>query len=93
MIASFPGSSSKHFINPRRLLAIVPMQPTSVYTRDRCLTGIHGLDEILRGGIPYGSTVLAAGTCGSGRPRSAWNFWCGALAGEACAHLRQRNRR
>mgnify|MGYP003316582003 CR=1 FL=1 len=44
----------------------VPMQSTSVYTRDRCITGIHGLDEILRGGIPHGSTVLAAGTCGSG---------------------------
>ena len=39
------------------------MMPSSVYTRDRCVTGIHGLDEILRGGIPYGSTVLAAGTC------------------------------
>ena len=37
------------------------------YERDRCVTGIAGLDEILRGGIPYGSTVLVAGTCGSGK--------------------------
>ena len=36
------------------------MMPSSVYQRDRCITGIHGMDEILRGGIPYGSTVLAA---------------------------------
>mgnify|MGYP003323434792 CR=1 FL=1 len=43
------------------------MQPATVYSRDRCITGIHGMDEILRGGIPYGSTVLAAGTCGSGK--------------------------
>ena len=42
------------------------MQPIGTYSRDRCVTGVHGLDEILRGGIPYGSTVLAAGTCGSG---------------------------
>ena len=61
-----------------------PMQPTSVYTRDRCVTGIHGLDEILRGGIPYGSTVLAAGTCGSGKTTLGMEFLVrGALAGEA----------
>ena len=36
------------------------MQAASTYSRDRCVTGIHGLDEILRGGIPYGSTVLAS---------------------------------
>ena len=64
------------------------MQPTSVYTRDRCVTGIHGLDEILRGGIPYGSTVLAAGTCGSGKTTLGMEFLVrGALAGEACAHF------
>ncbi len=34
------------------------------YVRDRCVTGIHGVDEILRGGIPYGSTVLVAGVVG-----------------------------
>ena len=65
-----------------------PMQPAAVYTRDRCVTGIHGLDEILRGGIPYGSTVLAAGTCGSGKTTLGMEFLVrGALAGEACAHF------
>ena len=64
------------------------MQPATVYTRDRCITGIHGMDEILRGGIPYGSTVLAAGTCGSGKTTLGMEFLVrGALAGEACAHF------
>ena len=64
------------------------MQAASTYSRDRCVTGIHGLDEILRGGIPYGSTVLASGTCGSGKTTLAMEFLVrGALAGEACAHF------
>ena len=49
------------------------------------MTGIHGLDEILRGGIL--STVLAAGTCGSGKTTSDGIPGRGALAGEACAHF------
>ena len=58
------------------------MQPAAVYTRDRCITGIHGLDEILRGGIPYGSTVLASGTCGSVKTTLAMEFLVrGAIAG------------
>ena len=82
------SSPSKHFINPGLFLLLGSMQPTSVYTRDRCVTGIHGLDEILRGGIPYGSTVLAAGTCGSGKTTLGMEFLVrGALAGEACAHF------
>ena len=64
------------------------MQAPSTYSRDRCVTGIHGLDEILRGGIPYGSTVLASGTCGSGKTTLGMEFLVrGALAGEACAHF------
>ena len=64
------------------------MQPVGVYSRDRCVTGVHGLDEILRGGIPYGSTVLAAGTCGSGKTTLGMEFLVrGANAGEACAHF------
>ena len=64
------------------------MQAASTYSRDRCVTGIHGLDEILRGGIPYGSTVLASGTCGSGKTTLGMEFLVrGALAGEACAHF------
>ncbi len=64
------------------------MLPQSQYQRDRCVTGIAGLDEILRGGIPYGSTVLVAGTCGSGKTTLAMEFLVqGALQGEACAHF------
>ena len=66
----------------------IPVQAASTYSRDRCVTGIHGLDEILRGGIPYGSTVLASGTCGSGKTTLGMEFLVrGALAGEACAHF------
>ena len=48
------------------------------------------MDEILRGGIPHGSTVLAAGTCGSGKTTLAMEFLVrGALAKlpESCAHF------
>ena len=62
----------------------IAVQAASTYSRDRCVTGIHGLDEILRGGIPYGSTVLASGTCGSGKTTLGMEFLVrGALAGEA----------
>ena len=64
------------------------MMPTPQYQRDRCVTGIPGLDEILRGGIPYGSTVLVAGTCGSGKTTMCMEFLVnGASNGEACAHF------
>jgi len=66
----------------------VNIMQSSSYTRDRCVTGVHGLDEILRGGIPYGSTVLAAGTCGSGKTTLGMEFLVrGASTGEACAHF------
>lgn len=49
---------------------------------------MNGLDEILRGGIPYGSAVLVAGTCGSGKTTLGVEFLIhGALMGEACAHF------
>ena len=64
------------------------MESTAGYVRDRCVTGIHGLDEILRGGIPYGSTVLAAGSCGCGKTTLGLEFLVrGAENGEACAHF------
>ncbi len=58
------------------------------YVRDRCVTGVHGVDEILRGGIPYGSTVLVAGSCGCGKTTFGLEFLVnGAANGEACAHF------
>jgi len=64
------------------------MLSATTYERDRCTTGINGLDEILRGGIPYGSTVLVAGTCGSGKTTLGMEFLInGAQLGEACAHF------
>ena len=75
-------------MNLSDLAYMFPMQPAGQYSRDRCITGVHGLDEILRGGIPYGSTVLAAGTCGSGKTTLGMEFLVrGANAGEACAHF------
>ncbi len=35
--------------------------------RDKCRTGIDGLDNILNGGIPRGNTVLITGSCGTGK--------------------------
>ena len=62
------------------------MQGAPQYKRDRCVTGVHGLDEILRGGIPYGSTLLVGGTCGSGKTTLALEFIVnGAQMGEATA--------
>ena len=64
------------------------MLSATSYERDRCMTGINGLDEILRGGIPYGSAVLVAGTCGSGKTTLGVEFLInGAKMGEACAHF------
>ncbi|HJM18829.1 MAG TPA: ATPase domain-containing protein [Candidatus Thalassarchaeaceae archaeon] len=64
------------------------MLGTPQYTRDRCITGIHGLDEITRGGIPYGATVLVGGTCGSGKTTLTMEFLVhGAQMGEACAYF------
>jgi KaiC/GvpD/RAD55 family RecA-like ATPase len=35
--------------------------------RERVKTGISGLDEIMKGGIPKGQLVLLSGTCGTGK--------------------------
>jgi len=50
---------------------------------DRVPTGITGLDEVLRGGLPKGRTILVVGSPGSGKTTFAAQFLVGgARAGE-----------
>jgi circadian clock protein KaiC len=42
--------------------------------RERCLTGIEGLDNILGGGIPRGNMVLVAGSVGTGKTTLCLEF-------------------
>ena len=51
--------------------------------RDRCVTGLEGLDTILYGGIPRSNTVLLTGSCGTGKTSLALEFLMhGAIKGE-----------
>src|SRR5512136_3176476 len=51
--------------------------------RDRCATGLEGLDTILYGGIPRSNTVLLTGSCGTGKTSLALEFLIhGAMKGE-----------
>ncbi len=51
--------------------------------RDRCATGLEGLDTILYGGIPRANTVLLTGSCGTGKTSLALEFLIhGAQKGE-----------
>jgi circadian clock protein KaiC len=43
--------------------------------RDRCATGLEGLDTILYGGIPRSNTVLLTGSCGTGKTSLALEFF------------------
>ncbi len=53
--------------------------------RDRCITGIDALDNILDGGIPRGNTVLVTGSVGTGKTTLSMEFLVhGALEGENC---------
>ncbi len=56
--------------------------------RERCVTGIEGLDRILDGGIPRGNTVLISGTVGTGKTSIGIEFLVrGALYGENSLYL------
>ncbi|MEW5936478.1 MAG: ATPase domain-containing protein [Candidatus Thermoplasmatota archaeon] len=56
--------------------------------RDRCITGIEGLDNILNGGIPRGNTVLFTGSVGTGKTSISLEYLVhGALDGENCLFI------
>jgi circadian clock protein KaiC len=48
--------------------------PQKSAERDRCATGIEGLDTILYGGIPRANTILLTGSCGTGKTSLALEF-------------------
>lgn len=57
--------------------------PQKSADRDRCATGVEGLDTILYGGIPRSNTVLLTGSCGTGKTSLALEFLIhGAMRGE-----------
>lgn len=54
--------------------------------RERCLTGIKGVDNILNGGIPLGNIILLTGTVGTGKTTLSMEFLInGAKNGEDTA--------
>lgn len=56
--------------------------------RERCVTGIQGIDHILNGGIPRGNTVLVSGSVGTGKTSICIEFLVrGALYGESSLYL------
>lgn len=56
--------------------------------KDRCVTGIDALDNILDGGIPRGNTVLVTGSVGTGKTTLCMEFLVhGALGGENCLFI------
>ncbi len=58
-------------------------QKTAERERERCATGLEGLDTILYGGIPRANTVLLTGSCGTGKTSLALEFLIhGAQRGE-----------
>lgn len=56
--------------------------------RERCATGIEGIDHILNGGVPRGNTVLIAGSVGTGKTSICIEFLIhGAVNGENSLYL------
>lgn len=56
--------------------------------REKCVTGIEGLDNILGGGIPRNNTVLLTGSCGTGKTSLSLEFLIrGAQMGERGLYL------
>jgi circadian clock protein KaiC len=63
-------------------------EPDAGSERERCATGIEGIDHILNGGIPRGNTVLVSGSVGTGKTSICIEFLVrGALLGENSLYL------
>jgi KaiC/GvpD/RAD55 family RecA-like ATPase len=55
---------------------------------ERVKTGIPGLDGLIEGGFPRGSTIVVSGTAGSGKSIFGMNFISeGCENGEKCLYL------
>lgn len=55
---------------------------------ERISTGVEGLDELIQGGIPKGSTVLVSGSAGIGKTIFSSQFlWEGLQNGETCLFI------
>jgi circadian clock protein KaiC len=66
----------------------MPEDITGAKKRDRCITGIDALDNILDGGVPRGNTVLVTGSVGTGKTTLCMEFLVhGALEGENCLFI------
>ena len=67
---------------------MAPKVNLSTSVRERCVTGIQGLDNALDGGIPRGNTILVTGSCGTGKTTLSLEFLVhGALDGETCLFI------
>lgn len=66
-------------------MGMAPKVGFSASVRERCITGVEGLDNALDGGIPRGNTILVTGSCGTGKTTLSMEFLVhGALDGETC---------
>jgi len=56
------------------LFALPTVVPASPPTREAIRTGVPGLDELLRGGVPAGSPFLVSGEAGTGKTTLAMQY-------------------
>lgn len=67
---------------------MAPREREESEERERCITGIDGLDNILNGGIPRGNTVLVTGSVGTGKTSLCLEFLVhGAIVGENSLYI------
>src|SRR3990172_9617863 len=52
----------------------MPVKKTGEVVLEKCPTGIKGLDEITKGGIPRGRPTLICGSAGCGKTLAAMEF-------------------